>query len=132
MKSRRDTIPPYFATAGRGVFVGRGKLISFPYRRRPNLPAAGVRVGIAAGLLLAVSGLPAHAQSGTWTGLGDAPSPIGNWNNPANWSPTSVPSAVADFGTVTVPPIPSTILIDTPTFIETIRFSGSTPYTVNI
>jgi uncharacterized protein with beta-barrel porin domain len=91
---------------------------------RAHAPRVGFRLLLASTCLTPLSAL---AQDATWTGAVD-----NNWNTGGNWSSTGVPAGTAFFGTV-VPPVPTTILIDTPgTTIETIRFSGTTSYTANI
>ncbi len=88
-----------------------------------------LRLAVAVALLAAICAIPAHAQSGTWTGLA---APNANWNQSGNWSPASVPTATANFGTLpVVPPVPS-VIVDATTFIETIRFDGTTAYTIAV
>jgi outer membrane autotransporter protein len=82
-------------------------------------------------LLAAACAVPAVAQDATWTGAAPFPLPNDNWNVPQNWSTSAIPSGVASFGTI-VPPVPSAVIVHSTTFIETIRFDGTTAYSINI
>jgi len=87
------------------------------------IDAGGVFKGLQSQFPLATvvetnGGVWIQATSATWTGGGDG----SNWTDTANWSPSIVPSNTATIGS---PPSLRTVVVDAPSYIETLELFSS-------
>ncbi len=81
----------------------------------------GLTLSATAFITTALTPLAAHAQDATWSGPGN------NFNDPVNWTPTTVPTNRATF--LTNPP--TVVSVTAPTAINQIRFGvGANAYTI--
>lgn len=95
-----------------------------PQRKARSSALFSVITGLAAAFLFAVSPSAVRSQDATW-----ALHPVDTyWNNPANWSPQTVPDGVATFGTSDQTEIDVSDLL---TGVDTLVFSpGADAFTI--